>query len=167
MSVEERLSSLDRRLSQLLSGIVTDPHITKYLSRKKDPFFYRVQFLPLTASVTAIAEFTVESDSDFICLGANAVVTDTSDASIAGTANGFDPFNPPFLVSIKHSGSGGQNLMQNPIAFANIFGSGRDPYYWPIPKVFGPRSVVTTTIENLVGTDRRIRIAYVGFKAYL
>ena len=167
MSVEERLSSLDRRLSQLLSGIVTDPYLTKYLARKKDPYFYRVQYLPLTASLTSIVEFTVESDSDFVCLGANAVVTDTSDVAIAAAANTFDPFNPPFLVTIKHSGSGGQNLMNAGVAFANIFGTGRDPYYWPVPKVFGARSVVSTTLENLVATDRRIRIAYVGFKAYL
>lgn len=166
MSVEERLSSLDRRLSQLLSGLVVDPALTRVLQKKKDPYFYRVQFLPATASVTTTQEFTIENDSEFICLGANAVVTDTSDAAIASTANAFDPFNPAFLVTIKHSGSGGQNLMNGPVAFANIFGTGRDPYYWPIPKIFGPRSVVTTSVENLTATDRRIRIAYVGFKAY-
>src|SRR3990172_6410120 len=93
MSVEERLSSLDRRLSQLLSGMVVDPSLTRVLSRKKDPFFYRVQFLPLTASVSAQQEFTIENDSEFVCLGANAVVTDTSDAAIASTANAFDAFN--------------------------------------------------------------------------
>jgi hypothetical protein len=166
MSVEERLSSLDRRLSQLLSGLVVDPALTRVLSKKKDPYFYRVQFLPLPASVSANQEFTIENDSEFVCLGANAVVTDTSDVAIVASANTFDPFNPPFLATIKHSGSGGQNLMNAGVAFANIFGTGREPYYWPIPKIFGPRSVVTVTLENLAITDRRIRIAFVGFKAY-
>ena len=166
MSVEERLSSIDRRLSQLLSGMIVDPRLTRVLAKKKDPYFYRVQFLPLTASVSLNAEFSIENDSEFVCLGANAVVSDTSDVLIASTANGFDVFNPPFLVTIKHSGSGGQNLMNAGVAFANIFGTGRDPYYWPIPKIFGPRSVVTVTLENLSATDRRVRIAFVGFKAY-
>lgn len=166
MSLEDRLGQIDRRLAQILSGFVIDPKLTKVLQGPKDPYWYRVQFIPLAASATAIAEFTVESDSDFVCLGANAVVTDTVDATIAAVANAFDPFNPPFLATIRHTGPG-QNLMNSSVAFANIYGTARDPYYWPIPKIFPSRAVVQTTLENLVATDRRIRIAYVGFKAYL
>ena len=162
MSLEERIASMDRRLSQILSGIIVDPHLTKYLARPKNPYFYRTQFLPLTASLTLTAEFTIESGYDFLCLGANAVVTDTSDAVIASVASTFVPFNPPFLVTIRNSGSS-QQLMSNGIAFANIFGTGADPYYWPIPKVFTARTVVQTTLENLSATDRRVRIAYFGF----
>ena len=167
MSLEQQLGQIDARLRQILGGLIVDPYLTKVLQRQKDPYWYRVQFLPLLASATAIAEFTVESGSDFVCLGANAVVTDTSDAVIASVANTFDVFNPPFLVTIRHTGPG-QNLMNASVAFGNIFGNRQfGPMFWPIPKVFPARAVVQTTLENLVATDRRIRIAYIGFKAYM
>lgn len=167
MALEDRLGQIDRRLNQILAGLVTDPSLTKYLQKDKDPYFYRAQFLPIAASASgSIVEFSIESDSDFVCFGANAVVTDTADLTVASTANGFDPFNPPFLITIRHSGSG-QNLMNAGVAFANIVGTGRDPYYWPIPKVFPARSVVQTQMDNLVATAYRVRIAYIGFKAYL
>jgi len=164
MALEDRLGQIDMRLRQLLAGFMIDPTLTKVLQRVKDPYWYRAQFLPLAASATAIVEFTIQTGYDFVCMGANAVVTDTSDATIASTASAFDPFNPPFLVTIRHTGPG-QNITNAPIAFANIFGTARDPYFWPIPKIFPERAVVQTTLENLVATDRRIRLAYFGFHA--
>ncbi len=168
MALEQQLGQIDARLRQILAGLVVDPQLTKVLRKQKDPYWYRVQFVPLAASATgANQDFSVESDSDFVCLGANAVVTDTSDVVVAAVANAFDPFNPPFLATIRHTGPG-QNLMNAPVAFANIFGNRQfGPIFWPIPKIFPARAVISTILDNLVATAYRVRIAYFGFKAYL
>jgi hypothetical protein len=135
-------------------------------NRHKDFFTYGVEFLPLAASEAgANGDIAIQADSDFMIIGAAAVVTDTSDAAIASTANAFDKFNPPFLVTLTDTGSG-RAFSNIGIAFKNLFGTAEQPAIWTFPKLIRASSVLTTKIQNLVATAYRVRIAYTGIKIF-
>jgi hypothetical protein len=132
-------------------------------NKRRQNYVYATQFLPLTASLTITNEIQLKSDSYFLILAACAVVTDTSDAAIASTANAFDKFNAPFLVTLSDSATG--DTMSNiGVSFRNYFGVGEEPFFWPAPWLLEPSAVLQTKLENLLATDRRVRIAYHGVR---
>lgn len=133
--------------------------------KKRRTYTYAASFLPLTASVTDTEEIQFKTDSYFLILNHVAVVTDTSDAIIASTANGFDPFNAPFLVTLSDSASG-DSANNSAVAFGNWFGTARDPFVCPAPWLLTPGAVMQIQIQNLVATDRRIRLAFHGVRIY-
>jgi hypothetical protein len=132
-------------------------------TKKRRTYMYATQFLPATASVTTSTEIQTKSDSYFLILAANAVVTDTSDATIVAAANAFDKFTYPFLVTLSDSASG-DPISNIGVAFDTLFGNARDSFPWPSPWLLDPSAVIRTQIENLLATDRRIRIAYCGVR---
>ncbi len=162
-----------RRPTQAVPAAQIRPPINPFLgllpkslwNRQKDLFFYVAEFLPLNVSATASVEVVIQADSDFLITYGVAVVTDTSDVTVASVANAFAPFNPPFLATITDSGSG-RAFMSSGVSFANLFGTGTLPAIWPFPKLIKASSVLSTKLQNLVATAYRIRIAYGGFKVF-
>lgn len=138
------------------------PHLH---NAKRRGYVYATQFLPLTASLTITNEIQLKTDSFFLVLAGTAVVTDTSDAAIAAAANTFDKFNYPFLVTLSDSASG-EPVSNIGVAFDNYFGSARDPFYWPAPWLLSPGAVLQVQLQNLLATDRRVRIAFHGVRIY-
>lgn len=134
-------------------------------NKKRSMYDYATQFLPLTASATATNEIQLKTDSYFLVLMGLATVTDTSDAVIAATAASNVPFNNPFLVTLSDSASG-DTKSNISIAFDNLYGNARYPFYWPVPWLLDPGAVLQTKLENLLGTDRRVRIVYRGVRIF-
>lgn len=132
---------------------------------KRKGYVYATQFLPLTASLTLTNEIQLKTDSFFLVLAGVAVVTDTSDATIVAAANAFDKFTYPFLVTLSDSASG-EPVSNIGVAFDNYFGSARDPFYWPAPWLLEPGAVIQVQLQNLLATDRRVRIALHGVRIY-
>ena len=132
---------------------------------KRRTYIYASQFLPLTASLTLTNEILLKTDSYFLVLAGVGVVTDTSDATIASTANAFDKFNAPFLVTLTDSASG-DAINNIAVSFDNLFGSARDPFYWPAPWLLSPGATLQIVMQNLIGTDRRVRVAFHGVRIY-
>jgi len=126
---------------------------------------YATQFLPATASVTTTNEIQLKTDSYFLVLMGLATVTDTSDASVASTANAFAPFNNPFLVTLSDSASG-DTKSNIAVAFDNLFGNARYPFHWPVPWLLDPGAVIQVKLENLLATDRRVRMVFRGVRIF-
>lgn len=124
----------------------------------KDFFAYGDDYLPVGAGLTVPQNIAVQSDSDYLIVGAVAVVTDIANVVFAA--------NRPFLVTILDSGSGRQ-LQNTAIHLDNLFGTAQLPAYWPFPKLVPRASTLTTTIQSLdAANDFNVRIAYLGFKIF-
>lgn len=134
-------------------------------AKKRTMYDYATQFLPATASVTTTNEIQLKTDSYFLVLVGLATVTDTSDAVIAATAASNVPFNNPFLVTLSDSASG-DTKSNIAVAFDNLFGNARYPFYWPVPWLLDPGAVIQVKVENLLSTDRRIRMVFRGVRIF-
>jgi hypothetical protein len=134
-------------------------------TKRRRTYVYATQFLPLTASLTLTNEIQLKTDSYFLVLAGTMVFTDTSDATIASTANAFDKFNVPVLVTLSDSASG-DALNNIAVSADNYFGSGRDPFNWPAPWLLAPGATLQVVAQNLIGTDRRMRLAFHGVRIY-
>ena len=134
-------------------------------TKRRLGYTYGVQFLPLSASLTLTVDTQLKTDSYFLILATTAVVTDTSDAAIASTASAFDPFNVPFLSTLSDSATG-EPRSNIGIAFMNQYGTARDPFLWPAPWLLDPGATLTVQLQNLIATDRRVRLAFHGVRIY-
>lgn len=132
-------------------------------NKKRRIYNYATQWLPLTASLTITNEIQLKTDSYFLVLMGLATVTDTSDATIASTAASNVPFNNPFLVTLSDSASG-DTTSNIAVAFDNLFGNARYPFYWPVPWLLDPGAVIQIQLQNLLGTDRRVRMVFCGVR---
>ena len=134
------------------------------LTAPKDFFVYGCEFLPLAASaVKASATFQVQEDSAFLIVAAARLYLTNADAIIASD-------QALALVNVIDSGSGRSLIAQttagNDSPIDNWFGTGKNPAYWPFPKILRPNSVVTVQLTNLEATARNYRISFIGFKIF-
>jgi hypothetical protein len=164
--------TVERMLQAIMTGQIKVPLnpflglLPKQLwNRPKDLFIYGAEFLPIAASGAPKVDINIEADSDFLIMAANAVVTDTADAIVASTANGFDKFNPPFLVTLTTTGSG-RSMMNTGISLANLFGTGQFPAVWTFPKLLRASTTFSVTLQNLVATAFNVRLSFHGIKVF-
>lgn len=157
------------------------PAITSYaallppplLDAPKDFFIYTVPFgigglgvqLGAGAGVTAQASVQIQDDSAFLIVsGARAYLT-TADAPIAGD-------QALALISVVDSGSGrqlvgaGGSSGGSSTYIENWFGTGKNPAYWPFPKIVKPSATLTVQLTNLEATARHYEICFIGFKIF-
>ncbi len=134
-------------------------------NKKRTMYDYASQFLPATASVAVTNEIQLKTDSYFLVLMGLATVTDTSDAAIASTAASNVAFVNPFLVTLADSASG-DTKSNIAVAFDNLFGNARYPFHWPVPWLLDPGAVIQVKLENLLATDRRVRMVFRGVRIY-
>jgi len=133
-----------------------------------DPFTYTVNFASLGASGTAIGSFLVQNDSAFCITSTTYIITDTSDVAVAELqpfGSGLTTGLVGILVTLSDTGSG-RNLMDAGVPIDSIFGIGQRPYFWSVPKFLDPSSTFNTTLQNLVATARRVRLAFHGYKVF-
>ena len=126
-------------------------------SRLKDFFVYTANFIPLTASSTQTTNVSIQNDSDFLIIYGVGTVTDTTEASRLTYV--------PQLVQLRDSSSG-RELFDQATHYHNIFGTAEEPAYWSFPKLLRAGSTFSVTLQNLEATDRRVRIAFAGFKVF-
>ncbi len=134
------------------------------LTAPKDFFVYNIEFLPLAISaVKQPATFQVQEDSAFLIVAAARLYLTSADAIIAGD-------QALSLVNVIDSGSGRSIIAQttagNDSPLDNWFGTGKNPAYWPFPKILRPNSVVTVQLTNLEATARNYRLSFIGFKIF-
>lgn len=133
-----------------------------------DPFFYHIDFTPATASTNTTGQFVVQSDAAFMILGTSYIVTDTSNAAVANLqpfgSGGASSFSP-FLITQMDQGAG-RNLQNLPVEIDSVFGLGREPYVWRVPKILDQNSTYTVTVQNLSATDRNLRLTFHGCKVF-
>lgn len=158
--VEQVIRALCQRLGQPAAKIKK--------AYQLDPFTFVLNFLPATASATTTARFTVQNDSAFAICKTAYIASDTSDAAVSGLqpfgSGGLTSF-APFLVTLTDSGSG-RALSDLGIPIDSWFGTGQRPYLWTIPKLLDPNSTFEAGVQNLSATDRRVRLAFHGYKVF-
>jgi hypothetical protein len=156
------------------------PSITAYmallpeplLSAPKDFFIYTVPFgigglgASLGASaVAAQASVQLQDDSAFLIVSGSRAYLTTADAAIAGD-------QALALISVTDSGSGrllvgaGAQTGGSQCYIESWFGTGKNPAYWPYPKIVKPNATLTVSLTNLEATARHYEIAFIGFKIF-
>jgi hypothetical protein len=142
------------------------------LSAPKDFFIYTVPFgiggLGVQLAISAVnqtAAVQVQDDSAFLIVaGARAYLT-SANAAIAGD-------QALALISVVDSGSGrqlvgaGGQTGGSQTYIENWFGTGKNPAFWPYPKIVKPNSTLTVSLTNLEATARNYEIAFIGFKIF-
>lgn len=126
-------------------------------SRLKDFFVYTANFIPLAASSTQTVNISIQNDSDFLIIYGVGTVT-TTDESARLTYI-------PQLVQLRDSGSG-RELFDQATHYHNIYGTAEEPAYWSFPKLLRAGSTFSVTHQNLEAVDRRVRVAFCGFKVF-
>jgi hypothetical protein len=134
------------------------------LTAPKDFFVYGCEYLPLAISaVKQAASFQVQEDSAFLIVAAARLYLTNADAIIASD-------QALALVNVIDSGAGRSLISQttagNDSPIDNWFGTGKNPAYWPFPKILRPNSVVTVQLTNLEATARNYRLSFLGFKIF-
>jgi hypothetical protein len=113
--------------------------------------------------VKQAATFAVQEDSAFLIVAGARLYLDSSDGVIAGD-------QALALINVIDSGSGRSLIAQttagNDSPIENWFGTGKNPAYWPFPKILRPNSVVTVQLTNLEATARNYRLSFLGFKIF-
>lgn len=158
--VEQVIRALCQRLGQSAAKVKK--------AYQLDPFTFVINILPATASATTTGRFTVQNDSAFGFTKTTYIVTDTSDAAVANLqpfGSGGTTSLTPFLVTLTDSGSG-RALSDLGVPIESWFGTGQRPYVWPLAKVLDPNSTFEAAVQNLSGTDRRVRLAFHGYKIF-
>lgn len=133
-----------------------------------DPFFYHIDYLPAILSVNTTGQFTVQSDAAFLIMATSYIVTSADNAGVATLqpfGSGVDASFSPFLITQMDQGAG-RNLQSLPIEIDSIFGLGREPYCWPVPKILDQNSTYSVTVQNLSATSRNLRLTFHGAKVF-
>lgn len=128
-------------------------------ARVKDFFIYGTDFLGIADGATESQSVSIQEDSDFFIISADAFVVDP-----AGPTR-IDPDSFIATVSLQDSGSG-RNFVDRPIAFSNVYGTAQLPGFWPYPKLLQASSTLTTQLTNNQGAAVDVRLAYRGFKVF-
>jgi hypothetical protein len=128
-----------------------------------DAFSYVLNYLPATASVTTTQSFTVMADSAFAICKCSFTVASTAEAYVANLSD--IPRFAPFLVTMVDSGAG-RELSDNAQAINGVYGAGEWPNVWAIPKILKPSANFQVRVQNLIGTDRNVRLTHQGYKIF-
>lgn len=120
-------------------------------------FSYTARFVPLAASIEQPAQFTVQSDSAFVMVSANAVVTTVDNLTRSGFV--------PQLVQWESSGAG-RNQFDQATHFHNVYGTAEAPGYLEQFIILEPASTFTVKHTNLEATPRNVWIRLGGFKVW-
>lgn len=123
---------------------------------RRDLFWYSVEFLPLNANATEIANITIQADSAFLltALTGDVRTGETSEANIE---------TPAINVLITDQGTG-RTLMDRAQRWNNIIGTGQRPYILPMPKQFSQSSTIAVQMTEMSGNNRYVRLTLHGYK---
>lgn len=126
--------------------------------RAKDYFTYSVDFLPLPAATTQVADFAIQNDSDFFVILATLNASSTASPPVTDT-------DPQLLILLRDAGSG-RNLENRSSHVLNVMGTAQRPFYLPNAKFIERGSTFSTQLQSLETVDLNVRVSYSGFKVF-
>lgn len=143
-----------------------DPDINDQRYSFRDYFTYTIGLnsgATLAAGASTTLTFNIDGESDFFWDKA-AIFANVGDD---GTTY-FENILPSVNCTIIDTNSQRQ-LMNNPTAVSNIFGTGQIPFILPIRKLFFSKATVKIQVTNVTDdtTYSRLDFSFIGIKAYL
>lgn len=152
----------ERQMQQIIANLppvsgllaLLPPQLRK--NRINQFYIYNADFLPLLASATDTKNIAVQSDADFVICFAMGVVTDTTDATVV-------PFVPQ-LVQLRDTAAG-NFLSQSPVHYNMVYGDASNPGIFSVPYFLRAGSTLQVQHQNLVATNRNVRLAFCGFRS--
>lgn len=129
----------------------------QWRNRVKDAFFLTGSLIPLAASATTPITMQIQSDSDFVILGAAAVVTNTANTTRL-------TFIPQLVTML--TATSGRQFQTEATHFHNVYGTAEEPCWWKQPKLLaaGGQFVVTHTDQSAIASN--VRVCFYGFKLF-
>lgn len=163
-------------LPNVVTRVLADPVRmflpSEYWNRARDWFAFNLDFNTLAAGATAVQQtFTIQNDSDFLCLAIWAHATTTSGATV-------EQAEQHFLIAIQDSGSGASWFgAENTGGFAHLMNvagakqravAGAVASGWLVhPRFIPAGGTVSVSLTNLDGANaRRVFLMFEGLKIY-
>jgi hypothetical protein len=126
--------------------------------RQKQFYSYQAVFNTIAAGATTPVTTSIDNDSDFLVMGINRVVTDTTQLVELAFA--------PFLIQLQYTGAG-STFFQTPDHIENVAGTAQLPGQLFYPFLVPGGATLVTTLQNLDGVNARIvRLSFPGVKFF-
>lgn len=126
--------------------------------RQKQFYAYEAVFNTLAAGATTPVTTSIDNDSDFLFLGINRVVTDSTQLIALAFA--------PMLIQLQYTGAG-STFFQTADHLENVAGTAQLPGTLVFPFVVPGGATLTTTLTNLDAVNARVvRLSFPGVKFY-
>ena len=124
----------------------------------RDFFIYTAEFLPLNANATATVRIPIQSDSMFQLTEITGAVkaADSDEVVIAA---------PAITLTLLDEGSG-RLLFDRAVEWSNVIGTAQRPFVLPQFKLLPANATLNVTVSSLIGSARRVRISFVGYKIF-
>lgn len=138
------------------------PENQRYENAERLFYSYSIDSGTIAAGGTATGSIAIEADSPFVIAKTSYFATDD-----AGTSQTHDSRVLPLVtVQIQDTGSG-RNLLDDAQPIPSLFGTGEQPFIWPVAQMVRANSVIRFTFNSLEATNaRRIWLSLIGFKLY-
>jgi hypothetical protein len=145
----------------------------QYWNVKKEPYIYELDFstTPLgnggpsiAANATVSATVQVQQDSHFLCTQIVALVTTTDNLTLVYGNGATGPSQK--LITVVDAGPN-QPVSNVAIPLDNIAGSGQQPSWLGLPKLFEKGGGIGVTLQNLnTTTAHTVRLSFWGIRIY-
>lgn len=144
--------------------------------RKKIFYVYEADFIPVGAGnqVGVEVDVPIQADSDFLCMGINALVTTTGNppAIIWGSGMTNNALTN-LLIRVRDVGAGRDLFAPSPLTGSfppldNVAGSGPFPSPLSLPYLFPDSGTIATTLfaDSNGATAKNVRISFWGVRIY-
>jgi len=141
--------------------------LREMLTVQEEPFVYSAEFTGALNTTLAAGggqgtfNINIQKDANFRILAA------CYEADIAGAPQ-VDATRQLALVTVLLTDTGsGRAFMDRPVPIPSMFGDGRLPFQWPVPKVMKALSTLQVQVTNFCTVnDIDLRLAFIGIKEY-
>ena len=121
------------------------------------PFAYSADWLPIAVGAREVRVIQIENDSDFILTHKAAVGFDNAGATL----------ERPNAIIEERIDTSQRSLQNQAFHVANGFGTGPRPQTLFKPLVLSAKTSLSITAENVDAVILRLRLSYLGVKAFL
>lgn len=121
-----------------------------------DSFYYSANWSLGASEINAPQQIHIDADADFLILYGML-----SAFSAPGTAIA----DPDYTITLMDTGSG-RNFQSIPVHVRNLFGTAREPFNWPEPKLLAAASTLNLQLTNRSTQASTVSLAFGGLKIF-
>jgi len=134
-----------------------------YPSRRiqRDLFSYGITFAALAPANVQQGNIAIAADSDFVLLQM------ACHANIAGAAQTYQTETLPLVTVMLTDTSSGRQLFDIDQPISNLFGSARQPYAVPMPRLIPAKTLLQVKVTNFdAASTYNLRFSFIGAKIF-
>jgi hypothetical protein len=130
-----------------------------------DSYWYTSGLRRLGALATDTFAIAIQAEADFILDWVSGIIADEVAGPLISPGAVDGSFNAFATVEIRDTGSG-RALMNAPVYWHNLVGTGQRPTYLPAPRYFRSNSAIQVTVRELISNASQYELVLGGLRAY-